>query len=449
MIVDGLLRVTVGILTYRRPDDLAAGLPMVLEQINEINSMSPNDYSVDLLVVDNDPLGGGAEVVKAIGSPLVRYSVEPRPGVSAARNRALEECAGIDLLAFIDDDERPRPGWLERLLHTHRITGSAAVAGRVVPEYQGELDPWIAAGRFFVRRSLPSGTEVEAAGAGNLLLDLRDLRGLGLRFDERFGLSGGEDTLLTRSLSAQGGAIAWCNEAVVVDKVPSERLSRRWVLRRAWSHGNSFSLVAVALASSPAGRWSVRLKMLTSGVLRVCGGALRATFGIITGSLVHQARGARAAWRGSGMAAGVFGLVYHEYDRADRRRSQWKTLRRPAISAGSRSGKKSDDFVVLLSFPPTKPRGNPYRVLLENSLRATPGLTVRNFSWRTALTSRYDAFHVHWPEILVNGSNPSKAVVRQLMFAALLLRSRLTRTPLIRTVHNLDLPTGIAARSCC
>jgi hypothetical protein len=51
----------------------------------------------------------------------------------------------------------------------------------------------------------------------------------------------------------------------------------------------------------------------------MAGGALRWGVGLCTGSLRHQARGARAAFRGAGMVAGAFGVVYVAYAR-DRRR---------------------------------------------------------------------------------------------------------------------------------
>lgn len=103
-------------------------------------------------------------------------------------------------------------------------------------------------------------------------------------------------------------------------------------------------------------------------------------------------------------------------------------------------------FVVLLSFPPPKPTTNPYSIMLADSLAGVPGVEVLSFSWRTALLRRYDVFHVHWPEILVSGHSPAKKLVRQALFVALLAKLRLTRTPLVRTVHNLELPQGISRR---
>src|SRR5689334_13154573 len=107
--------VTIAVLTYRRPDDLAAILPMLVEQA--LRAPIP----ARVLVIDNDP-GGGArahlETLIAGGQPI-RYVHEPEPGIAAARNRAIDETLDADLLVFIDDDERPVDGWLQALLDTH------------------------------------------------------------------------------------------------------------------------------------------------------------------------------------------------------------------------------------------------------------------------------------------------------------------------------------------
>lgn len=100
---------------------------------------------------------------------------------------------------------------------------------------------------------------------------------------------------------------------------------------------------------------------------------------------------------------------------------------------------------VLESFPSPRPTTNPYIVMLARSLTAEPGVELRTFTWRRALLGRYDVFHAHWPEILVSGHSPLKALVRQLLTGLLLLRLRITRTPIVRTVHNLELPSGIGS----
>lgn len=104
------------------------------------------------------------------------------------------------------------------------------------------------------------------------------------------------------------------------------------------------------------------------------------------------------------------------------------------------------DFVVLQSIPPPRPTTNPYVVLLARSLSAQPGVELRHFSWRLALTSRFDVLHVHWPEALLAGRTPLRRLAHQGLYLLLLGKLALTRAPLVRTVHNVELPQGISRR---
>ena len=115
----------------------------------------------------------------------------------------------------------------------------------------GSSDPWIAAGGFFVRQRHRTGTEQGAASTANLLIDLEELQRLGgIRFDEEFGLTGGSDTMFTRTITGRGGRIVWCDEAVVTDHVRTERVTRQWVLQRHFRSGNSWSRISVRLAKA-------------------------------------------------------------------------------------------------------------------------------------------------------------------------------------------------------
>lgn len=319
---DEPVRVTIAVPTFHRPAELTALLPMLLAHADEVERPaevpSATRWVADVLVVDNDPDGSGRPAVDAIGDDRIRYVVEAHPGISAVRNRALDEGASSRLLAFIDDDEHPHDGWLSFLLQTWEATGApAAVSGRVVASFAGPLDPWLAAGSFYTRRSMPTGTAIDVAAAGNLLLDLDQVRASGVRFADDLGLSGGEDTLFSRQLHAAGHRMVWCDESVITDLVPVERMTRRWVLRRAWSHGNSASVLRVRLAGGGVRALGARAASLAGGVARIAGGAVRWGVGVLTRSLRHQARGARAVWRGGGMVSGAAGMVYQEYARTE------------------------------------------------------------------------------------------------------------------------------------
>lgn len=311
--------VVIAVLTYRRPIDLEELLPELLEQAGMV--LAP----VEIVVVDNDPDAGAQVLVTqtnwaevrtpaATRTALVRYVHEPTPGIASARNRALQEGRDADLLIFIDDDERPSSHWLVQLLDTYSTYRPAAVVGPVLSQYDIEPDQWIRAGGFFERRRFTTGTPVSLAATNNLLLDLAQVRRLGLRFDERFGLSGGSDSLFTRQLHQRGGQMIWCDEAVVIDVVPADRLTREWVLQRAFRMGNTWSRINLDDTENGK-RVLVRMSLQARGALRLCGGIVRYLAGSLVGQLPLRARGLRTAARGAGMLAGSVGSVYHEYKR--------------------------------------------------------------------------------------------------------------------------------------
>ena len=327
-------RLTIAIPTFRRPDDLKRAIGGVLKQVAEQAAREPSGGTVsdaEVLVIDNDAQCSGRKAALAAaadagvavrasadeptaGDMNVRYVVEERPGVAAVRNRALDETTERDLLIFIDDDEEPEPGWLAALVGLWASTGCQAVAGPVIPVYEVEPETWVRQGEFFVRRTWPTGTVRPVAASNCLLLDLGFVRRAGLRFDEAFGATGGEDTLFTRRLSAAGGVIRWCDEARVRDHVPASRLTRPWILRRQRSHAATSVRVELALAGGGA-QPVIRARAAAGGLVRIVVGGLRTAGGTLIGSPKHAAKGARLLARGRGiLAASVGGGVHREYD---------------------------------------------------------------------------------------------------------------------------------------
>ncbi|MGY1786738.1 glycosyltransferase family 2 protein [Geodermatophilus sp. SYSU D00698] len=120
-------RASVVLCTRERPEALAGCLESLTAQDHP-------DFAV--WVVDNAPVTTAtADVVAGFAGRLdIRYVVEPRPGLSRARNRALQEPLEGEVVAWIDDDEVADPMWLSEL--TRALTErpqAAAVSGLVVP----------------------------------------------------------------------------------------------------------------------------------------------------------------------------------------------------------------------------------------------------------------------------------------------------------------------------
>lgn len=305
-----VFRVALGVLTYRRPTYLTKLLPQLEGQLASL----PEGFVGEVLVVDNDPECSGAGPAAGFGRK-VRYISEPAPGIAAARERCLSEAAGYDLLQFIDDDEEPVGDWLLQMIGAWQEFGKpTAVAGRVLARFEGTPSSWIQAGRFFVRRAHPNGTELQAAPSGNLLLDVSQVNRLGVHFDARLGLRGGEDTHFTRQLVRRGGRIIFCDKAAIVDLVPADRMTRSWVLRRAWFHGGTSAYLQLRELSG-APQLLGRVRLLVGGLGRSALGLSGAAIGALTRDEALNARGWKMAYRGGGIVAEAIGRSGSEYER--------------------------------------------------------------------------------------------------------------------------------------
>lgn len=304
------MQVVIGIATCRRP----RGLARLLHALT--HSAVPDGVRVEVLVVDNDARGSAADVVRAARTRLpfpLRYVCETRAGVSFARNAVLAEAAEADALAFIDDDERPQPGWLAALLETQRSSGADAVCGPVRPVFERPVPAWLA--RAFERTVYlrpRKGRPLHEIATNNLLLQLAPVRREGLAFDPSLALIGGEDTLFGETLRGCGLRFAWAEDALVHEDVPAARARLGWLLRRWYRTGNTETLLRLRPRASARARAGI----VGAGLLRVGTGAA-AVIGLLPLVLLGHALvpilRLRTVCRGLGMIAAAFGRLHREY----------------------------------------------------------------------------------------------------------------------------------------
>lgn len=302
--------IVVGIPTFRRPTELSRVLPLLLAQVRDLHGASAR-----IVVVDNDPDGNAREVGEQWAGPEFLYLHEPRPGIAAARNRALDAATGAAALVCIDDDETPEPGWLQALVDGWQRWGCAAVTGPVHSRFEAEVDEWVLASGVFSPRVRPTGSQVLGADSGNLLLDVDALSRHGLRFDERFGLSGGSDTMLTHALRSRGEAILWCQEARVTEHVPASRTTRAWVLARTIRTSNSWTRMRLVLAREQGRSLQVRAELTARAGYRLVRGTALRFRGAARRSVVDDARGSIDLASSRGLLLGTFGVVRFGYGR--------------------------------------------------------------------------------------------------------------------------------------
>jgi GT2 family glycosyltransferase len=112
-----------------------------------LDSLAALDYpGYEIVIVDNAPqFPRTARIVaaRAAADPRIRYTSEPRPGVSHARNRGLAEAAG-EIVAFADDDVVVDRRWLRALVDGFTDAGVVAVTGQVLArELEAPAQIWI------------------------------------------------------------------------------------------------------------------------------------------------------------------------------------------------------------------------------------------------------------------------------------------------------------------
>jgi glycosyltransferase involved in cell wall biosynthesis len=128
---------------------------------------------------------------------------------------------------------------------------------------------------------------------------------------------------------------------------------------------------------------------------------------------------------------------------------RWSVRRLPDLVAGwyrdaLAPRRERPPIRVLETFGRPKPTTNPYISQLHTSLSTTDDLEVLTFDYRTALLGRYDVVHAHWPELMVDGHRALGRLSRRALAALTVARWRLTRIPVVRTLHNLERPEGIS-----
>jgi O-antigen/teichoic acid export membrane protein len=294
--MSGPVQMQVCLLTYKRPQLLRETLLSLRSQV-----ISDPQLTMHILVVDNDVAGSGWETFRRAleDSPIPsRYVCEPGRGIGNARNRALRESAGMDYIAFIDDDEVATPEWLQSLYQTMQRSQADIVTGPVTPRFV-EAPEWIVQGGFFRMSPQPTGSVVECVATNNVLF--RAELATRYTFDSRFDATGGEDTHLFMRMKRDGLRPVWCQEAEVIETVPGDRTKVKWMLQRAQSDANRYTRCCLDLDRGAA----IRIQRLGKALLGFGAGVLLLPAGLLQKQ--HAVRGLQWIYRAMGTCSALWG----------------------------------------------------------------------------------------------------------------------------------------------
>jgi glycosyltransferase involved in cell wall biosynthesis len=190
--------VSVVVPAHNRPAGLARVLAALAAQ-----TLAPERFEV--VVVDD----GSEPPLSAPGARVVRH--ERARGPAAARNAGWR-AASAPLVAFVDDDCEPVPGWLEALLAAAGGDAHVVVQGPVGPP-PGQRD-----------EVTPLSHTIEVGGPSRLFVSAniayaRPLLERTGGFDETFTRACGEDVELGARVLATGAELRWAPGAVVHHEV--------------------------------------------------------------------------------------------------------------------------------------------------------------------------------------------------------------------------------------
>jgi len=250
------LRLSVVVPTFNRA-------AMLRDVLAGLVAQDADPASYEVVVVDDGSTDDTAAAVASFthSEVAVRCVTQANEGLNAARNTGAVHAAA-SLIGYLDDDVWLPRSYVTELLSAFQTWPEAdVVAGRVTPFYEVEPPAWL-------NEKLRDYLSIYDAGIEPRLLESSDYpRGanFGVRkatidrvggfragLDRRGGslVSNGELEFFRRVQASGGRGVYWPS-AVVQHRVPAERLTLPFFLRRAAAQGVSDALMA---ASSSRGR---------------------------------------------------------------------------------------------------------------------------------------------------------------------------------------------------
>jgi len=305
--------ISVCVATYQRPE----GLKRLLDGLNKLTFSKCETPNLEVIVVDNNSTGSASSAYYEKVNDFkwsLKYCIEPIRGISYARNRAIASVSKeANFVAFIDDDEVPEPSWLDELLFVQQKYNADVVTGPVLPHFVDEDVPdWVVKGKFFEPNRYPTGSLRHVAFTNNVLVRFEVLSKIEKIFDERFALTGGEDSHLFMRLYHMGYKIVWADDAFVHEWIPKYRTNIKWVLLRGYRTWSTHSFCEKEFEPS----MQVQTVRMAKGSGLILYGIFLLLLSIIWSrhmfikALLHICRGA-------GTFSGLLGRQYQEYKTVD------------------------------------------------------------------------------------------------------------------------------------
>jgi glucosyl-dolichyl phosphate glucuronosyltransferase len=237
-------KISVIVATHNRADLLGIALESLARQ-----TVSGTEFEV--IVVDNASSDHTAAVVQNMTAeiPRLEYVLEARLGLSWARNAGLAG-AKAPYVAYLDDDARAEPGWVEALLAAFaRTTPAPLCVGGPVYLNWGGLPKNVPPRYWSLLTYLNYGAEdrplaeAEYLVGANMAFDRQALLAAG-GFSTQLGRQGakllsGEEAQAVSRIRQSGGEVHYAAKAAVFHAVQPDRVRPSWLWRRIFWDGAS------------------------------------------------------------------------------------------------------------------------------------------------------------------------------------------------------------------
>lgn len=196
----------------------------------------------EIIVVDNNSTDRTKQVVERY--PAVRYVFEPHKGITRARQRGLLSATG-DIVAYVDADTLPPPGWIEQIArHFEADSNLACLSGPYSFYDLSGIRDRISTGWFITARPLYALTGYMMVG-GNFAIPRETLRRMG-GFDDSIEFYG-EDADIAKRAKKYGKVLF---SPSFVMPTSGRRLKKQGLLKMAGLYFVNY--LSIVLRSKPA-----------------------------------------------------------------------------------------------------------------------------------------------------------------------------------------------------
>ncbi len=240
-----MTKITVTICTHNRSE-------LLTECLQSLCKQTIPRFLYEILVIDNNSTDDTKAVVLKFSKKYnnIRLVEESKIGLSHARNTGFKN-ALTDWVAYIDDDAKAHPNYIERALFTIEKYSFDCFGGIYLPWYRYGKPKWFRADYYGSNKNgKPKEVCILERGhnsGGVIVFKKKVLEGLG-GFATNLGMNGqkmayGEESHLQEVMRMNGLQVGFDPELKIDHLVASRKLTLKWQLKSAYKRGYSYSMV--------------------------------------------------------------------------------------------------------------------------------------------------------------------------------------------------------------